>query len=201
MPASSSSVQAMERLLQFVLLKNNTIANEWTFLLPPESHEQDEPVRANTIRTLAGGYSDLFGADLPSMVIEGTTGYDIRRVRNGQATDGYQHWLDFLTLMFRVFIDSPNQGVAYRLHYYNWSHQQYYSVMPTAVTWDMATPENTVFYYHMTLTGLAPLTAPGYAPPSISYESLVVQNTAYFSQTLQNAVLHGAMSLTLLGLG
>lgn len=193
----------MQQLVQFVLVQGSQILNEWTFLLPPESHEQDEPTRANIVRTFAGGYADLFGPDLPTMVVEGTTGYSVRRIYNGQLLDGYQYWLNFLRLIYRKFNQFPNllQNTSYRLHYYNWSHQQYYSVMPTSITWDMATPENVVFYYHMNLTGLTPLNAPGYAAPGPSYDALVVNGTGYFAQTTQNAALHGAMALRLLGQG
>jgi len=203
MPAFPSTTQSLHRLVQFVLLRNGNYVTQWTFLIPPDSHEQEEPVRQDTQRTYAGGYSDLFGPDLPTITIEGTTGYDIRRLENGIETDGYEHWLAFLTQIFRIFINKAieDDGSEYLLHYYNWTHRQYYSVMPLAVTWDMAVPENTVFYYHIELSGLEPLLQPRTIGYSLSFETIVSNATTNVVNTAIQGVQHTNMALTLLQLG
>lgn len=203
MPASKQTQQNLSRLMQFVLVENGQYVSEWTFLIPPESYEQNEPVRANIVRTTAGGYSDLFGADLPTLNLEGTTGYEVRRIVGGQEVDGYQHWLDFLQTIYRIFINQPldNPDVAYELHLYNWTHQQYYSIMPTVVTWDMATPESIVFYYQIEATGMTPLLRPNTTFPGSSYETMVSNPTYWVTYQAQEGAKHGAQAQILLGRG
>ncbi len=203
MPASLQTQQDLLRRMQFVLVENGQYVAEWTFLIPPESYEQSEPVRANIQRTAAGGYADLYGADLPTFTLEGTTGYEIRRVIGGQEMDGYQYWLDFLQTIYHAFINQPvdRPDIQYELHLYNWTHQQYYSIMPTVVTWDMAVPENTVFYYDIVATGLSPLLRPNPSFAGSSYNDLVTNGAQYLQSRAQEGALHGAQSQILLGGG
>lgn len=202
MPATQATQNALGRLIEFVLLRQGAYQASWTFFIPPESYEQSEPVRQQTIRTLEGGYSDLFGPDLPQITIEGTTGYDIRTLQNGNIIDGYSYWLQFLNTIYRTFIDSSllNPADQYELHFYNWTHQQYFSVMPTACTWDMAIPENTVFYYNLELMALEPLLTPHIMGYSVSYSGIVVNNTHNFVAVAQNGAQHSAQAQWLLGM-
>lgn len=189
--------------MEFVINKNGKFLRSWAFLLPPETHETEEPVRQNTVRTVAGGYSDLFGGDIPMITIEGTTGAGIRKFENGQYVDGYSYWLEFLEYTYHVFIDSPLDDPTneYTMHFYNWTLRQYWDVMPSVCTWDMAVPESGVFYYQMELQALEPLTAPRTAAPGSSYDTLVGNSTFNFRSVAKSGATHNAMALTLLGLG
>lgn len=200
MPAAASTQKSLAQLMQWDLFQNGKLQSSWTFLIPPESYEQSEPTRNNTVRTVSGGYSDLFGLDLPTFTLEGTTGYDVRRFSGGRTLDGYEHWLDFLQ-MFRSFANSPLllPGSQYRLHFYNWTHRQYWSIMPTVCTWDMAVPENTVFYFQLEATGLEPLTQPNSTPPGPTYDTLVSSTTSAYASFSQTGAMHGAMASVLIG--
>ncbi len=201
MVASAQTRQNLARLMEFVLLKNGKYDTSWVFYMPPESMEQEEPVKQQTVRTQAGGYADLFGPDFPPITLEGTTGYGMRAFKNGAEVDGYTYWLQFLKEIYRIFVESPNSNAEYGLHFYNWTHQQYYDVIPISVTWDMAVPENIVFYYHIELTGLQPLLQPHSAPYSTSYDHIIINNTTNFRNVAMDGAKHSAMAQVLLGMG
>ena len=203
MPASTSTQQNLLRRMQFVLVENGQYVQEWTFLIPPETYEQEEPARANIVRTAAGGYADLYGTDLPTLTIEGTTGYQIRRIVGGQEMDGYTYWLQFLQTISRLFVEQPlaQPNNVYELHLYNWTLQQYYSVIPTIVTWDMAIPENNVFYYHLELIGMTPLLRPNPQFPGSSYNDMVLNPSQFARDAAQSGALHGAEAQILIGIG
>ena len=187
--------------MEFVLNRNGRFLRSWIFLLPPESFEAQEPVRQNTMRTVAGGYSDLFGPDLPTLTIEGTPGADIRKLEGGQFIDGYTYWLQFLHDIYHAFVESPlqNPNDEYTLHLYNWTHNKFWDVMPNTNTWDMAVPESGVFFYQLDLIALEPLNRPRTQPVGTSYDTIVTNNTANFVSVAKQGATHGAMVSTLLG--
>lgn len=166
-------------LMTFRLLKDGKDLWRWTFLINPDLYQQTEPVRANVIQTIGGGYVDAFGRGLTTIRISGVSGWRLRNVTNQGVTDGWQHWQGFLEKIYRYFIDKTNEDDkhTYELRFYNWMDKEYWAVyFIDNLQWRRQAPQDSLWRrYDFTLVCLYPVPPPS-DPASLQIAGQTVIN-------------------------
>jgi hypothetical protein len=122
--------------LTFQITSQGKVLQTLTLTINPEELTQDEPARANVIRTLGGAYAEERGQDLITISIKGTTGYRKRIGVDGKETDGFQEFKSLRNDIYRYFLEPDGKlkqlqnGSDYELRFYNWEDDEYYAVFP-----------------------------------------------------------------------
>lgn len=167
MQVTDATAKQMQYILMtFIIRRDGTDLKSWTFLINPDTYIQTEPIRANVIQTLGGGYIDAFGRGLTTIRISGTSGWRLRFVTGSSygVTDGWQYWQDFLENVYRYFIDKTNEDDkhTYELRFYNWMDKEYWAVyFADNLQWRRQAPQDSLWRrFDFTLTCLYPLSQP-----------------------------------------
>ena len=181
--------------MELVLYKNNTVMYTWSFAnIPPTSIQYQEPQRLNLQQGLGSSYlgtpyADRFGASLPQITLEWTTSTTPDAVpTSSQARDGYQHFFNLVTNIFRQYYTQGATDTAgeWTLHLYDYPHQQFLVVIPMVNTWTHAVPENLALASVMTFAVVGDLQSPGITPPSLTQTQLMTQPGRFVQLTAQN---------------
>ncbi len=141
-----------------------------TLPINPQSLTITHPSRNAPQHTLGGHYIEAWGPGLPSITLEGHTGYAPRSPVEGvEPLDGYQAFralLDMLklydvaTTRQRNVVVKPGAELAQLfLHY--WEEDEHWEVVPTgsdALRRSRSADSPLLFRYQLSLTGVAPAT-------------------------------------------
>jgi hypothetical protein len=136
----------------FEIRKNDIMVTRHTLLLNPQSLSQNELSRSNITQTLGGSYVADFGSGLPTVSIGGTTGYKQRYNADGELRDGYEEFIHFRNMVFRLFIQTNDPD--FKMYWYNWEDEEYWVVQPNTFRLQRSTAETLLYRYELAFTCL-----------------------------------------------
>lgn len=176
--------------MTFRLMKNGHEEYSWTFSINPQSYQYNDPVNTQVLQTLAGGYADVLGRGLPTIQLQGTTAQRLHSDHKGGVVDGITALKSLKQEVFDTFVDNQflDDTNTYELRFYNWSIDQYYSVIfaSNGFTLSETVSQPVWWYYDISLVCLKPLPAPS---------SLASSNTAAISSQAYASVSQAQDSL------
>lgn len=170
----------------------------WRFeAVPPTSVQYQEPLRANVQQALAMPYVDRYNAALPLIIVAWTTSTGPGAVLAGSSDlDGYTHFMRLVVQMIRGYYTQTASDVTgdWTMHWYDYPHQQYASVVPLVNDWTHATPENLALSTQLQFQVLEWITAP-HAPSRTYLQSQLVDKPTQFVQSTAQKLLVAATNL------
>lgn len=192
-----SSLAKLQKLVQLQAFKNNELFWTYTFLINPQAYQQTEASRTQIVQTLGGGYVDLFGPALIQIQFSGTTGLQQRYV-NGNLTDGYERFMQLLTSIRDSWrLPIANQSDDWHFYFYNWTDDQFFEVMPLSNTWQMAVPQQTVFFYQISMVALREMSTPAVISTNPIAAAFIVNPSATAVVAATQGCVHAAMTYLL----
>ncbi len=141
------------------------ILRQHTLIINPQEYTQQEPVRAQVVQTIGGAYVDDFGRGLPTVSMQGHTGWRLKPMPDGTGMqDGFQAFKALRNDVFRYFTDSMGAIRKYlrnpfvEMRWYNWAEDEFYSIQPTNFMLQRSVSQPLYYQYTFEFTCLASLT-------------------------------------------
>lgn len=175
MPAQTDESNDAREMRAFTLELRRPSQDPVYLTLPinPQSLTITHPSRNAAQQTLAGQYVEAWGPGLPSITLEGHTGYAPRTPIEGvEEIDGYQAFralLDMLKLydeatkrQLNVVVKPGSELAQLFLHY--WEEDEHWEVVPTgsdALRRSRSADAPLLFRYQLSLVAVAPATVSG----------------------------------------
>lgn len=128
-----------------------------TLLVNPEDMSFGEPGKTTVTETLGGGYVADFGSAFKSVTLQGITGYNARKNKEGEERDGFTEFMHFRNEVYRKFIESADPQLS--MYWYNWEDDDYWRIQPTNFRLLRNKNEPLLYRYEFTFTLLEQLDA------------------------------------------
>lgn len=132
----------------------------YNFTLNPDAYSQDEDGRVTVTKTKGGAFVEVFGSDIISINISGTTGF-----RNGTSDpeNGYKKFKELRDLIKSVY-DNIKDGKSLTdndlLYFYNYTDNEYYKTIPDKFKLSRSKSQPNLYKYDIHLYAVARIGEP-----------------------------------------